>query len=322
MKRILDFFSHVLTPQEKNNYKAKALHPDILTYYLVFAVLLAFFVKNLSGTGSVLGFATDISTTRLYDITNQKRSENNLPTLQYNERLSVAAQKKAQDMFDKGYWAHFAPDGVTPWSFIISSGYQYEFAGENLAKNFLFSQDVVEAWMDSPSHKENLLRADYTDVGYAVVNGVLKGEETTLVVQMFGKPLDAVAINPVAQPIAAETRPQTVEVTQPVSTTAPIAAVQSAQESTPTTQTYTKPTSTSPVILAGQSQKPFINLLPMIFSSNLVFFIFLMSAIIMDFYFAARLNVIKVGGKHIAHFIFIGFIVVGLVMSLVKGSIL
>jgi hypothetical protein len=88
---------------------------------------------------------------------------------------------------------------------MYEAGYQYEYAGENLAKNFLFSKNVVEAWMDSPTHRENVLRPEYTDVGFAVVNDVLNGEETTLVVQMFGKPLKnttaSVVENKPARPI-------------------------------------------------------------------------------------------------------------------------
>lgn len=314
MNTISQFLSHIFTPREENDYKARALHPDILTYYLVFAIILTFFVRYINGNFSdVLGFATDISIPRLYESTNEKRTSNGLSTLQYNEKLATAAQKKAQDMFAKNYWAHFAPDGASPWGFMLSSGYQYEFAGENLAKNFIFSQAVVDAWMDSPSHRENLLRRDYTEVGYAIVNGVLNGEETTLVVQMFGKPLGPIAINQLATPIAAETIPETITPTEfiPNPTVKPVTIDQIRIEQA----------RTQPVILGNQSASP-INLLPTLLSSNIVFFIFLLAVIAMDFYFAARINVIRVSGKHVAHFIFIGFIVAGLLMTLVKGAIL
>jgi hypothetical protein len=92
-------------------------------------------------------------------------------------------------MFSKDYWAHYAPDGsTTPWEFILGSGYVYKFAGENLAKDFNTSVAVVEAWMASPSHRANLVSGNYVNIGIAVVNGVLLGEETTLVVQMFASP--------------------------------------------------------------------------------------------------------------------------------------
>ncbi|PIP14733.1 hypothetical protein COW98_00660 [Candidatus Roizmanbacteria bacterium CG22_combo_CG10-13_8_21_14_all_35_9] len=186
MEKVKKIFLHFFIPNEQNNYRAKSLHPDFLSLYLVIAFFLAV-VFNRTGITNVLSFATDISIEKLYQLTNQEREKNNLPDLVYNNQLSQAAYQKAQDMFQKNYWSHYAPDGKTPWDFILSSGYKYEYAGENLAKNFLFSDGVVSAWMTSPVHRENLLKKEYSDVGLAVVNGILNGEQTTLVVQMFGK---------------------------------------------------------------------------------------------------------------------------------------
>jgi len=95
------------------------------------------------------------------------------------------AQKLIIHMITNNYWVHYAPDGTTPWLFIVSSGYQYKTAGENLAKGFDTSSGVVAGWMESPTHKANVL-GDYTDVGFAVTNGILMGSETTLIVAMYG----------------------------------------------------------------------------------------------------------------------------------------
>lgn len=143
----------------------------------------------------ILGFATDINTNDLLVQTNTQRQQNGLSALTYNNVLSNAAYQKANDMFDDDYWAHVAPDGKTPWDFIISNGYKYTYAGENLAKDFSKSSSVVSAWMNSPSHRANILNPNYTEVGFAVVNGNLNGEETTLVVQMFGHPESGVVKN-------------------------------------------------------------------------------------------------------------------------------
>ncbi len=297
---------HLFIPHERNNFRAKALHINFLTFYLLLAVLFTFTVKFIYGkSGDILGYATDISVDKLYQLTNTTRQQNQLSTLEYNEQLAQAAQKKAADMFTKNYWSHFAPDGKTPWDFILSSGYQYEFAGENLAKNFLFSQGVVDAWMNSPSHRENILKKDYSQVGFAVVNGILNGEETTLVVQMFGKPLSV----PIAkQP---EVRPQTVEAQAPIITQpAQITAV----EQKPAIQGQ-------PVILAQKTIPSSNNIIQLSLNSSLIFLTFLIAALILDFYFAARLRIIRVTGKNMAHIIFIGFIVVGILL-LTKGAIL
>lgn len=112
--------------------------------------------------------------------------EQGLKPLNLNENLSLAALEKAEDMFSHGYWAHNAPDGTTPWKFIYEADYNYLYAGENLARDFNDSSSVVSAWMKSKTHRDNILNANYQDIGFAVVNGKLNGKETTLVVQMFG----------------------------------------------------------------------------------------------------------------------------------------
>ncbi len=322
MNIIGDFLHHIFIPREQNNYKARALHPDILTYYLVFAILLTFFVKNInSNIQNVLGFATDISVPKLYERTNMERSKNGLAPLQYNEKLAAAAQQKAEDMFTQNYWAHFAPDGKSPWNFILGAGYQYEFAGENLAKNFLFSDGVVEAWMDSPSHRENILRSDYTEVGYAIANGVLNGEETTLVVQMFGRPLNSIALNQTIRPVSAEIKPDTPTPTNIDAITPTSAQIMTVANTNPTGSVKLTQIDNTKLILGNQTPAK-MNLLPFVFNTNIIFFIFLMSVISLDFYFAARIKVLHLGGKHIAHFIFLGFIIAGLFLTLVRGSIL
>jgi hypothetical protein len=136
----------------------------------------------------VLGYASDINVTDLLKYTNEQRKANNLSELRLNEKLTNAAQKKATHMFEKNYWAHISPDGIEPWDFILGENYDYVYAGENLAKNFSHSKDVVVAWLNSPSHRDNLLSPNYDEVGFSVENGVLNGYETTLVVQFFGRP--------------------------------------------------------------------------------------------------------------------------------------
>lgn len=203
MSRIKTFFRHFI-PHEKNNFRARPLHHDFLTGYLVLAIILVFCVRFSQTHNNVLGFATDITVQKLYHLTNKEREKLSLPDLSYNDKLAKAAQNKAQDMFTKDYWAHYAPDGKSPWNFIYDADYQYEYAGENLAKNFLTSDGVVDAWMRSPAHRENVVRPEYSEVGFAVANGVINGEETTLVVQMFGKPLDGTLVKGASIPKEAQ----------------------------------------------------------------------------------------------------------------------
>jgi len=130
------------------------------------------------------------------DLTNDERADLAAAPLQRNALLDQAAQQKAQHMAANEYFAHFAPDGTTPWSFFRSSGYVYAHAGENLAIHFTDSTEVVEAWMQSPAHRKNIVDTKYTEIGVGTAKGTFDGYDTVYVVQLFGTP----AVQPVAEP--------------------------------------------------------------------------------------------------------------------------
>lgn len=183
---------HLFIPRRSNNHRPKILHPDFLVYLGIGAVGFFALVNTFrffpSLHNSVLGFASDISVDQVVTYTNQERSNQGLQPLTLNSRLSAAALSKAQDMLDNQYWAHTSPKGREPWDFIKDADYLYQVAGENLARDFHTTPAMVKAWMASPTHKANILNGKYEEIGVAVVNGKLEGFETTLVVQMFGKP--------------------------------------------------------------------------------------------------------------------------------------
>lgn len=182
-----EFFHHLFVPRESNNHRAKLLSHQFLLFLTLFLFVGQFFLPVIKvNIPSVLGVSTDISAQTLLLLTNQRRQEQKLTPLTLNKQLSSAASRKAADMFAKNYWAHNAPDGNTPWFFIKESEYDYVYAGENLARGFTKSDEIVEAWMKSPSHRDNLLSQNYEEVGFSTAQGKLLGEETTLVVAMFG----------------------------------------------------------------------------------------------------------------------------------------
>lgn len=184
------FLPHPHPEIHGHHRRAKLLNSPALASYLLF--LFTFLLTSSlvrAKLPGVLGYATNISFDALISDTNQERQTHNVGVLKVNEQLNKAAAAKAAYMFKYNFWAHVAPDGTTPWYFFTNAGYEYRYAGENLARDFNDSEAVVTAWMNSPSHRENLLNPNYTDIGFAVVNGVLDGYETTLVVQMFGRPL-------------------------------------------------------------------------------------------------------------------------------------
>lgn len=186
-------------PYPERDTRARLLKNSALFLYVLTLLAFQLYIYRLSPR--ILGFATDIRVADIYQLTNQKRVEAGVPTLKADRQLEQAALAKARDMFAKNYWAHYAPDGsTTPWQFILTAGYTYKFAGENLAKDFDTSASVVEAWVASPSHRANLLSNSYQDIGIVAVSGALLGEETTLVVQMFGT----------LQPVVVAEKPTTV----------------------------------------------------------------------------------------------------------------
>lgn len=131
--------------------------------------------------------AAEFSSDEVVTLVNEYRRQQGLPILNVNEELVLAAMEKAKDMLEKGYWSHYGPNGETPWQFILSNGYEYSIAGENLAKGFRDADRMMNAWLDSPTHRENIVKREYEDIGVAVIDGNLGGKEVTLVVQIFGK---------------------------------------------------------------------------------------------------------------------------------------
>jgi len=210
---------HLFTPHHTNNYRARVLHPAGLSVFIAVFLLSQVWVRVMELApvlpgGLVLGFASNITASQTVDQTNTQRAALGLAPLHVSAALNQAAVAKANHMFANNYWAHIAPDGTTPWVFIKNAGYRYSVAGENLARDFDTTGAMVGAWMDSPTHKENIVNSKYTEIGVAVVNGTLEGVETTLVVQMFGQPTQALAqTSPQGATAVAEVQPtQTITV--------------------------------------------------------------------------------------------------------------
>jgi hypothetical protein len=181
------------TPQRSNNYRPKVLQPDSLLVIAFVAIGFFALIQTVrffpSLKNSVLGFSSSITVEQVVAQTNEQRKQQGLKPLVLDSRLSAAALAKAQDMLDNQYWAHTSPAGKQPWDFMKAANYRYRVAGENLARDFHQTTDMVKAWMASPTHKANIVNDQYQEIGVAVVNGELEGFETTLVVQMFGAPV-------------------------------------------------------------------------------------------------------------------------------------
>lgn len=180
------FFKKYFVPHKHNQYHPHLFrNTSVLTIFFVCAFLLGVSYSNYKFLHqTVLG--ANIATNVLVDLANKNRIENKVPPLVRNTKLDTAATLKAEDMINNNYFAHFAPDGTTPWYFIKQAGYDFLYAGENLAINFDNENDVDTAWMNSETHRANLLNTNFRDLGIATKEGVHDGVNTIYVVQMFG----------------------------------------------------------------------------------------------------------------------------------------
>lgn len=180
-------FLHLFIPNPKNNHRSKILHnTSLLVLILAFALVSTLGIIVNKSHPEVLGITYQIADQELLNLVNSERAKKGLPALTLNTKLTNAARQKATHMFANNYWAHFAPDGTSPWDFIRGQGYNYIYAGENLARGFTTSYGTVKAWMASPTHTANILSAQFKDVGFAISEGRLQNEDTVLIVQFFG----------------------------------------------------------------------------------------------------------------------------------------
>jgi cysteine-rich secretory family protein len=166
-------------------------------YLPMLLVVLSGFILNMTWNvgRSVLGYATNVGVSSLLQETNIQRSQNSQGALSLNSQLSQAAQAKANDMAARNYWSHVSPDGMQPWTFISNAGYDYTSAGENLAYGFDSSSAAVAGWMNSPSHRANLLNSGFSEVGFGMANAANYQDagEQTIIVAMYASPQKAAA---------------------------------------------------------------------------------------------------------------------------------
>ncbi len=133
-------------------------------------------------------YLSGITSEKIIELTNKERQKRNLPPLTVNQLLTKAAYQKANDIFKFQSFQHNI-NGRKFSSWIKNAGYEYIYVGENLAIDFVTSEGIIDAWLKSPSHRKNILNAEFKEIGVAVLNGKFNNHQTTLVVQIFGSPL-------------------------------------------------------------------------------------------------------------------------------------
>ncbi len=189
----LDQIIHSIVPHKKHGNIPHLLKAECIGLLSLLVVVLFFLNQNNFYIIDKLGLTGAIYPAVLIDLTNQDRTENGVHTLAWNDTLESAAKLKAYDMVQNKYFAHTSPTGISPWYWFSQAKYDFVYAGENLAVDFTESSDVEKAWLNSPTHRANVLNSHYTEIGIAATNGTIDGRDTIFVVEFFGKPLGKVA---------------------------------------------------------------------------------------------------------------------------------
>lgn len=165
-------------PTEKNNYQ-----PRLLSRFALYAYLFVFLFVNVGFTFVIPAkVSAQINIDLIYDYHNQERAKRGLSTLSINTQLVESATSKAQAMLAANCWSHYCPNGKSPWDFFEEAGYDYIFAGENLAEGFLDTDKLMQAWMNSPTHRANIINENFSEIGIGYATGNYQNNENNIVI--------------------------------------------------------------------------------------------------------------------------------------------
>lgn len=203
-------------------------------------------------------YASDLTTDNILIAINQQRSLRNLTILNYNDKLTVAAQSKADDMIARHYFSHTDPEGNYIWPKIVAAGYTpYTQLGENLAIEFYDTGSLIAAWMNSPTHRANILQENFRDQGMGLNFGdAALNQYHSAVVNTFGalavaKSTPTAAIN---QPSAVLKSPSQTAAKTAAATPAQTLASKPAVKPPTATQTAVSTSTATPPVKAREQQ--------------------------------------------------------------------
>jgi len=239
--------SNFFIAHESNNYRPGALSYKALFIYALLLLLLRLLLASLPAQSAAVESQT------LMDLINAERSNRNLTTLTTHQSLVFAASQKSQDMIERDYFAHIDPDGNYIWGRITAAGYgAYKILGENLAVDFLTSEGMVKAWIDSPTHRDNLLHRDFLEQGLVALYGDFNDRYTNLTTSLFGTRV-AGTFTPPPPPSQQLSQPSL----PPAGGSAPTPAPPPPVALVPAQQPVSNPTTTQPTITPVTStQRP------------------------------------------------------------------
>jgi len=206
MKKYIDKIIHTIIPHSKNENIPHILRDELIVFISILVAILFYFNQFNFDIIRSLNLSATVYPAVLADLTNDNRLSYGVHKLAWSDTLEQAAKLKAEDMAENSYFAHTSPSGITPWYWLRKVNYNFIYAGENLAVDFTESANVQTAWLNSPTHRANLLNSKFTEIGIATADGVFRGRNTTFVVEFFGQPAgNEVEKKIVANNIAKET---------------------------------------------------------------------------------------------------------------------
>lgn len=205
MRSFIGLLKKYFIPHIENDHRPHFLRREKIVYAL--ALLVVFESLFLLGNFTVIprsDFLAAILPNVLVDYANEARGDQSLTLLKLDPNLAKGAQMKAEDMATRGYFAHESPEGIMPWYWFDQVDYNFVYAGENLAINFIDSREVTDAWLASPTHRANILNNHFTEVGIGIAEGLYEGRSAFFVVQFFGRPMPVAVLE---EPRVASTIP-------------------------------------------------------------------------------------------------------------------
>lgn len=162
-------FSNYEPLQGVNEHRLSNSNNDELTGLSNQQVVDAVSVSTPSGsttpTPATPAATNDSFIQKVFELTNDQRHSAGLQPLQLNEKLDDTAESHSQDMAVNHYFSHDSLDGSSASDRAKNEGYNYSTFGENIAAGQATPEDVVQAWMNSPGHRANILNPNFKDIG-------------------------------------------------------------------------------------------------------------------------------------------------------------
>lgn len=184
--------SNLFIPSKDNNYQPRILRPKRVFFWLGSSLIIeAIIIIFVLLFPLIVWLTPDLmreESAKIIDLTNQLRVRQGVSNLKTSELLAQAAYQKAEDMLYQQYFSHVGPNQKKAGDWASQNGYQYLVIGENLAMGFAGSEEVVNAWVKSPTHYANLIDPLYQEIGVGMVSGPFQDQDTTLVAQFFARP--------------------------------------------------------------------------------------------------------------------------------------